>query len=155
MKKLLVLIAALMATTATAGSPGSHVQYVAQKMRYDIWIEACLYTKYDCTGVAVPKVQFKKLRQGLYGYYDGSDTVYVSSAVSRLQKKATLYHEMIHYLQVQKGGLRVPGPAKEICAAEAEAFAEGDKRWDRLGKPSKKRGPNWWLPYQHCWKYYE
>lgn len=147
--RMLVLLAALLATTATYAA--SNWRDVA---KYEVWIEACFYTQYSCVGVSVPKVVYQKMRPGLLGRYAGGDTVYVNRTLSRLQTKATLHHEMIHYLQAVNG-LKVPGPAKEICQAEAEAFALTDKRWVRMGMPNKQRGPNWWRVYSHCHKWFD
>lgn len=151
MKKLMLALGVvlLFATQIAAAS-----SYRYEKMRYDTWLEVCEYTHYSCTNVDVPKVKYKWMGRGLLGQYKGGDTVDINRSVSWSQKRATLYHEMIHYLQAKVGGLRVPGPAKEICEAEAEAFAEGDKRWERMGQSHKKRGPDWWKPYRHCRRFY-
>ena len=160
MKKLLVLLAALLAT-GTAGAfydddvQRRWVEYQEQYARYEVWIEVCHYTQYSCTGLAVPKVKYNYMRAGLLGRYRGGDTVYISTKLSIVQRKATMYHEYIHYLQMHVGGIKVPGPAKSICKAEAEAFAETDKRWVRMGMPWKQRGPDWWRPYKHCHQWYK
>ena len=146
------MIACLLTTTVGAADATT---YRENKMRFDTWLEVCEFTQYSCQGVKVPKVVFEKMRRGLLGYYDGSDTVFVNSEVSWEQKRATLYHEMTHFLQAEVGGLVVPGRAEPICQAEAEAFAEGDARWERMGQPEKKRGPNWWRPYTHCHKWFD
>jgi hypothetical protein len=145
----LTLITVLLGQYALAG-PGERLA----KLKYDMWLEACLYTRYSCEGVPVPKIKYEGMRQGLYGYYDGGDTVFVNKNLWGSQRRATLFHEMVHYLQAKVGGLRVPGPSYDICMAEDEAFSETDDWWDRVGMPGKKRG-NWWGPYRHCWQYIE
>jgi hypothetical protein len=65
-----------------------------------------------------------------------------------------MIHEMIHYLHVQEGIINIPGYAPELCWSENEAFTLVDIWWEWIGKPEKKRGPNWWKPYTHCWPYY-
>lgn len=149
MRKLIAVMLILMGTTAASAG-----DYRTSKLRFDMWLEVCLTGPYSCDGVKVPKVKRTSMEDGLYGYYDGGDTVYINRKLWANQKRATLYHEMLHYLQKQVGGLIVPGPAEQICHAEAEAFEYTDKWWVRIGNPSKQRGDTWWRPYRHCHKYY-
>lgn len=130
------------------------VAYVS-KMKYEMWMEACFYSQYVCANVNVPNVKFEKMRKGLLGYYNGTDTIYIRYGLTGVRLKEVLMHEMIHYIQKQVGGLIVPGPAEQICHAENEAFGLVDQwlidnriLWLVVGK-------NWWKPYTHCWKYYD
>ena len=144
------MIASLFLLTTAEGHA-----YDVQKERYDLWIEACLHTQYSCQGVKPPKVRKVHTRTGLYGYYDGGGTIFISNKLTAEKRRATIYHEMVHYLQAKVGGLPIPGPASLICEAEAEAFAETDERWVRIGLPHRQRGADWWKPYRHCRQFYE
>jgi hypothetical protein len=120
-----------------------------------MWIEACFnFERLSCIELQVPNVEFQKMPSGLYGYYDGGRTVYVNKKLKGDKRRATLHHEFIHYIQKYRGGLIVPGPAEQICRAEEEAFALTDAWWERIGRPNMKRGPKWWKPYTHCYKWY-
>jgi hypothetical protein len=116
------------------------------------WIEMCDVvsenTEYSCGGVTPPKVVYENMRPGLYGYYDGSDTVYVNSALGDHDTLATIIHEMIHYLHVQNKQIPIPGPAKLICWSENEA-------WTLEGLWSGTDNSYWWVAYPHCWRYYD
>jgi hypothetical protein len=102
---------------------------------------------YTCGDVEKPLVVYKWMRKGLYGYYEGGDTVVVSNAIPTGQVYGTLFHEYIHYLHVQLGMIEVPGYAEEICWSEDQAF--------RLeGIWSGDDNSTWWKVYPHCWPYY-
>ena len=153
MRTLLVLIAALMATIACATN--SFTEYDQQLERYNTWAEICVYGPYSCEGVLPPKVDYVNTLGTSYGRYEGNGTVLINDNIDYAQRVSTLYHEMIHYLQVEVGGATIPDYPVFICPMEEEAFAEGDKRWDRVGRPDMKRGPNWWYSYRHCYEYYD
>jgi hypothetical protein len=124
------------------------------RVKYLAWNLVCFDLRdVDCTGVAVPKVlKFKPnpLRPGLMGYYDGSDTVYIRDNIRGPALEEVLAHEMSHYLDVRTLGIRVPGPAKEICFSEKRAWAVSDAYWLRYGRPSKVVGSKWANWYKHC-----
>ena len=134
--------------------PATVLDYTKGKDKYISWINACEYARYSCIDVDLPKVQYKKMRRGLLGYYDGTDTIYIRAGLSGDERREVLMHEMVHYLQKQVGGLRVPGPAKEICTAEEEAFTTVDEWLKDSGLDNLIVGPNWWRPYAHCHPYY-
>ena len=123
--------------------------------KYEAWINACFYTRYSCIGVPVAKVQYERLEDGHLGYYDGGDTVVVSTKLRGIVRKEVLMHEFIHYLQTNIGGLEVPGAPAPICAAEEEAFTTTDKWLVDIGKGYMVVGPLWWKAYPHCWRYYD
>jgi len=120
----------------------------------DVFEEFCrtLSGVYSCDGIAMPKIVYEEMRKGLQGQYRGGDSIYINEELEGLQKKSVLFHEFVHYLQVQVGTLRVPGPPAEICDAEAEAFALTDA-W-RAANGMERIGENWWKPYWYCWEYY-
>jgi hypothetical protein len=130
------------------------LDYNKGKDKYSSWIAACEYTPYSCIDVDLPKVTYKALREGLYGYYDGSDTIYIRQGLMGMTRKEVLMHEMVHYLQVQKGGLEIPGYAEPICRAENEAFTVVDEWLIDKGYRHMVVGPTWWRPYKHCYPWY-
>ena len=151
MRKLLVLIAALMATTAVGAA-----DYGTEYDKYKAWLAACDYTQYTCTGITPPKVVRKPMRPGLLGTYRGGDVIYINKTLGQgTPIQRVLMHEMVHYLQAKVGGLQVPGPAKEICAAEAEAFTQVDKWLIDVGRPDLVVGKDWWKAYTHCYEWYK
>ncbi len=124
------------------------------RAKYKAWFQACDYTDYSCIGVKVPKVVSEYMRYSLLGYYDGGGTVYVNRRLRGQELNEVLMHEMVHYLQKQVGGLRVPGYAEPICHAENEAFAVVDLWLKDHGYEDLMRGPRWWVPYRHCYPWY-
>lgn len=123
--------------------------------KYKAWFQTCDYTPYSCIGVKVPKVVTEWMRYGLLGYYNGTDTVYINRRLRGQQLNEVLMHEMVHYLQVQRGGLDVPGYSVDICRAEEEAFSITDQWLIDHGYADLIRGEEWWQPYRHCWKFYK
>lgn len=150
MKRLLLVII----LGASLLSLGVAEPYREAKIKYDTWLEACIYTQYTCEGIPAPIVSYEKMKYRVLGWYGGGDIVHVNEKLDGVNKRSTLLHEMIHYLQVMDGGYNVPGWAEPICEMEAEAFAEVDEWLDSIGHPEKKRGPDWWIPYDHCWTWY-
>lgn len=142
-----LLAAALLLLPACAGmeSPSDRLTEFA-------WSETCQLIEeerdYTCAGVAMPKVKYESMRPGLYGYYDGGDTVYVNRDLARNDRLTTLIHEMIHFVHVQQEMIPIPGPAVEVCWSENEA-------WLLEGIYSGKDNTNWWISYTHCWPYYD
>jgi len=129
--------------------------YYRNKVVFEMWFEACIQTQYTCGRLTVPNVVRENMRPGLLGQYRGGDTIYVRRGLMGLRLKEVLMHEMVHYIQSKIGGLEVPGYAKEICAAEAEAFATVDQWLIEIGADYLVVGPDWWKPYTHCWKWYD
>lgn len=123
--------------------------------RYQAWINACLYTRYTCSGVQIPAVTYEKMEDDHLGYYDGGDTVFINSRLRGILRKEVLMHEFIHYLQTKVGGLEVPGAAAPICAAEEEAFTIVDQWLVDIGQTYYVIGPLWWVAYPHCWRFYD
>lgn len=144
MKRLLLIGCVLMLAACASLLPSRSMEEVA-------WAEMCslagqLYG-YRCDGITPPLVTYESMRDGLYGYYEGGDTVFVSTNITPEEKMGTLIHEMVHYLHVQLGLVEVPGPAGLICKSEEEA-------WELEGIWSGTDNSGWWRPYTHCWKWY-
>jgi hypothetical protein len=155
MKKLLWGIIATLGLSGSAIADTNWAEeYLDQYARYSMWTVACGITPYSCVGVQTPKMKRVAMRPGLLGFYDGSDTVYVNMNLNGIDLKEVLVHEMVHYLQVQVGGLKVPGRPEPICRAEEEAFTLVDKWLIKIGYKNMVVGPDWWRPYVHCWPYY-
>lgn len=156
--KILVTLLALLATTASATLAQSQwdeeVMYNRSYDRWYSWIEACELTGYPCSEIQIPTVVYEPMRKYLHGWYGGGLKVYVNETLYGTQRRATIIHEMVHYLHAAQGIINVPGWSKEICWSENEAFTLVDKWWVSIGWPEKQRGPYWWRPYTHCWPYY-
>ncbi len=130
-------------------------QFADYREKYKAWFQACDYSPYPCLGIGVPAVVQKWMPYSLLGYYDGSGTVFVNRRLKGQRLNAVLMHEMVHYLQVQAGGLEVPGYAKPICRAEEEAFGIVDEWLIDHSYADLIRGDEWWRPYSHCWEWYK
>jgi len=154
MKLIVALTLLLFSSTVLSHHPDFTLQ-AKSKDKWAMWLVACEFTPYKCSGTKLPKVVYQGMASNLNGYYRGTDTIYINRTLVGYQRRATMLHEMIHYLQAKVGGQRVPGPAEEICKAEAEAFAVTDHWWKSIGRGYKARGPKWWIPYSHCHKYYD
>jgi hypothetical protein len=129
--------------------------------RDDPRVAACtmLQDVYDCRDLdSLPTIEYfpqDPFNPGLRGYYLGGDKIYVRTGMTRFQEKATIFHEMVHYMQVKLGGLSVPGPAYTICRAEAEAFMWTDRYLTLvLGRDWATSGDDWWKAYDHCYDFY-
>ena len=103
---------------------------------------------YQCGGIVPPKVVYEKMRAGLYGYYDGGDTIYINADLGVEDAFSTLIHEDIHYLHVMLEMIPIPGPAELVCWSENEA-------WTLEGIYSDSDNSMWWMSYPHCWPYYD
>jgi hypothetical protein len=120
----------------------------------DVFDEFCdnLSGVYSCAGIDMPIVVYEEMSENMRGQYRGGDTIFINENLEGLEMKSTLFHEFVHYMQVQVGTLRVPGPPDEICDAEAEAFALTDA-WREING-LERVGPSWWKPYWYCWEFY-
>jgi hypothetical protein len=123
--------------------------------KYKAWFQACDYSPYSCIGINPPRVITKHMRRGLLGQYRGGGSVLINRKLRGQKLNEVLMHEMIHYLQVQVGGLKVPGAAEPICRAEEEAFTLVDKWLREHGYADLQVGPKWWRPYGHCHEFYK
>lgn len=129
----------------------------------DTWDTTCLmYDAFEasegraegaCNQVDAPVVVYEEMRDGLWGYYDGGDTIFINSELAGMDQQATLIHEGVHYLDAQWLGLVVPGPAAEICASEDKAWLIEGVWWEMHDRPENAR-PEWWRSYPWCWQYY-
>ena len=149
--KQLVLIAVLLLGTASCDA-------------FDLWEEACSNGVYSCEGIEKPNVEWYTQGKNdkdvvLWGYYDGTNTIYLNTLLKEKGKRFTyevIYHEMIHYLQKKVGGANIPGYVWEICDLEAEAFMLTDKWLVEQGWDEEIMGPDWWANdrYPQCEPYY-
>jgi len=116
------------------------------------WLDMCQllideHVGYECRRLMPPLVHYQSMRDGLHGFYDGSDTIYINSELEDDSLFDVLMHEGIHYVHVQHGIIPLPGPAKAICWSENEA-------WLLTGRYWKKDHSKWWRAYPHCWEFY-
>lgn len=109
----------------------------------------------SCEGIERPKVVYFKAadQPGMNGYYRGGNLLYISDKLEGKKKSTTIFHETVHYLQVMSGGLKLPGPARQICRAEEQAFRFTDIYMDYIGF-DEKVGDDWWKRYWYCWRFY-
>ena len=156
MKKLLVLIAAILATTAAlADKP-----YPPKRMYdvYNAWNMVCFELRdVDCTGMKVPKVltfEPKPRRKGLMGYYTGGDTIWVRENLRQKSMEEVLAHEMSHYIDMKLGLLNpVFNSDLSRCFSEKRAWAVSDAYNRVYGKYSRIVGSEWTRWYTHCTPY--
>jgi hypothetical protein len=124
----------------------------------DIFEDACrMLVQYECGDLAPPKVEFfeAETEPGLRGYYGGGGIIFISNRLEGDDRDMTIFHETVHYIQWQVGGLKLPNTARNVCAAEDEAFLTTDVWIEMVRKrPDLKRGPDWWKAYPYCWSIY-
>ncbi len=134
--------------------------YALAKTKYRIWLDVCLdyRSEVTCGDIEAPKVERVPLREGLNGYYDGGDTVYINRNLRGWERDATIAHEMSHYLDTQLG-MNPEMPVKRsdlegvfgLCMSEKRAWAVTDKYWKRYGAWKKQEiGARWVRWYSHC-----
>lgn len=147
MRRLLMLGACILALSGCMIGTNGDVEY---ELACD-WLEN---TPLDCGDLPPPAVEYfeQAIEPGLNGYFEGAYTIYISDSLNRKKTSSTIFHEIIHYIQAHRGTLVLPGPAKQICEAEAEAFALTDIYNSYIGL--SPIGPDWWKPYWYCWAYY-
>lgn len=136
-------------------------EYLAQSMRYRAWNSLCFdyarMTDRSCLGVPTPKVKRATMEDRLRGYYDGGDTVYINRKLTGRQARATLIHEMSHYLDTMLG-LNPKMPVKvsnkpavfKLCMSEKRAWDLTDQHWRDTGFGSKAVDGDWVKWYAHC-----
>ena len=81
------------------------------------------------------------------GYYEGGDIIYIRKGLSVRDTMEVLIHEQVHYLHDQLQMIEIPGPAKEVCWSENEA-------WTIEGLWSGDDNSKWWKQYPYCWEWY-
>lgn len=115
------------------------------------WLDMCQLlideADYECRRLLPPLVVYEEMSDSLYGYYDGSDTIYINISLKGKDLFDVLMHEGIHYVHVQHGIIEIPGYAEPICWSENEA-------WMLTGIYFGEDNSNWWRWYPHCWQFY-
>jgi len=145
---LLILVVGIFGCTSLE-SKQEQARFATEQMA---WLDMCQLlvderAGYHCARLMPPLVVYEEMREGLYGYYDGSDTIYVRSDLTGTDLFETLMHEGIHYVHVQLQILELPAPAIEVCWSENQA-------WMLTGAYYNEDNSNWWRAYPHCWQYY-
>lgn len=129
------------------------------RLKYKAWNMACELTPETCLGFAAPEIKYEKMRGGLMGYYDGTNTIFINIDLSGDRQMATAIHETIHYIHFMNELVDVPayfanpGSIEKLCWSENQAFTLTDIWLEANG--SRPVGPNWWKPYWHCAPYYD
>ena len=147
MKRVLILAAMLFSLTLVSCFEG--------KSEWDTICPVLAGIELTCENVERPLVEYfgeEEEESGLQGYYEGGDTIYIRDDLSKKLTSSVIVHEIIHYLQVQNGFLSLPGPSKQVCAAEQQAFQITDIYRETIGL--SKVGDRWWKSYWYCWQYY-
>jgi len=115
------------------------------------WLEMCQLlideTDYECMRLLPPVVVYEPMRDGLHGYYNGTETIYINDKLKGDEQQDVLMHEAVHYVHVQHQFIPIPGPAELVCWSENEAWTLSGIYW---GVDNSK----WWQSYPHCWQWY-
>jgi hypothetical protein len=129
------------------------------KAKYRAWNMLCLeFTEErSCAGITPPNIKRVSMREGLRGYYDGGDTVYINRELYGIQKEATIVHEMSHYLDTRLG-LNPEMPVKrsdtpnvyKLCVSEKRAWDLTDRYWVKYLRPGRAAKGEWVTWYDHC-----
>lgn len=134
------------------------VPTLAEPLDVNLWNEVCLHNGvYSCENIAPPKVESKEFDNDKAGEYAGGDTIYLAKDIEVAVIVPTIYHEFVHYLQVQTGNLVLPGDAVDVCAAEDEAY-KLTAEWIAVTPfRSEETLPftEWWESYPECWMFYD
>lgn len=138
---------------------GEQIDFSKSVMKYRAWNALCLdYTPArSCAGIKPPRIKYESMREGLRGYYEGGDTVYVNKNLRGYQREATTFHEMSHYLDT-KLGLNPDMPVRRsdtegvfgLCMSEKRAWDATDKWWKTRLRGKKAVNGDWVKWYDHC-----
>ena len=116
---------------ATAQRTPSYVQ--------DAFNIACEISRYTCKDIRPPNVYYAYMPTA-WGLYVGGDSVFISTALEPyidedIFGRATLLHEMVHYLQtVEDGQGAVIYGIDHWCAVEGEAYVVENTWLSRIGR---------------------
>jgi len=146
------LIASFILLVGIFGCATTGENYKQEQLNGVAWAITCDLLEnegigYLCMRMMPPMVHYEKMRPGLYGYYDGGPMIYVNSELNQQKTINVLIHEQVHYIHVQLQILSIPGPAREVCWSENEA-------WKIEGLYSGQDNSLWWKYYPHCWEWY-
>ncbi len=139
---------------AGAGAWMTGEQYRAdQVLIKDIFERACEITYYDCSKAVVPTVRRSKQvsDQHFKGVYMGGAILWIEEDQEHIQSVLTMFHESVHYLQVEIGGvdpLMVSKPAG--CILEREAMEATNEFAEYMGLPQFKRNLREWKMTYRC-----
>ena len=135
-------------------------EYRLMLAQHRAWNELCFELRdVDCTGMKIPYVEIEKMRKGLQGYYDGTDTVYIREGLTGDALREVLAHEMSHYIDVQLGLATAPVRIDDkvgvfnLCMSEKRAWAVSDAFWKARHYTNREVGGQWVKWYDHCRPY--
>ena len=159
MRRIVVLLASCGLFLSSAVVAHEAPSWDDRTSRYSAWNQLCMEYTPDrsCEGIKPPKVKRVKMEDGLRGYYDGGDTVYLNRKLWGMQKEATTIHEMSHYLDTQLG-LNPDMPVRRsdkkkvlgLCRSERRAWDLTDQYWRNKQRPGRAVDGRWVRWYQHC-----
>jgi Zn-dependent peptidase ImmA (M78 family) len=148
----LLLGAVLLAQQITTVQPMSDAEdnhIIAQIALED----ACRLGRFNCDGLEVPQVrtspQMERMR--LNGVYLGGTALYINDSLLPARKRLTIFHEIVHYLQIQAIG---SNPAminrQGSCILEREAMELSNQYADEIGATVLKRDLEEWYKGYRC-----
>lgn len=95
-----------------------------QRTAHIALVHACQVTQYDCSGIDVPQVRtnLQMPAQGARGMYMGGGILWIDPDLLPIQRRLTIFHEVVHYLQFEAGRLNVVMTSRCVLEREAMEF---------------------------------
>jgi hypothetical protein len=142
--KQIICMASLLIFSLTAEARVSDRYSVAEGWRVTCELLS-QYRNYTCTGIPKPTVIFVNL-PGKFGKYPGGGIIYIRVGMSEELRLDTLVHEMVHYIHDVKKIVAIPGPSREVCKSEAEAY----ELTSLIGPNNSRWHARWYRLYPKC-----
>jgi hypothetical protein len=145
---LLILVALVLSLTAYA-EEGQWSK--DQRIGRLVYKEACRMSNYKCD-IKAPIVRRSETLEtrGLNGMYIGGDIIWINDNLRGTQAWLTIFHETVHYLQIQGKPMKV-SPDVLWCALEWEAADLTNQYVDVLGAADfYKRSYTRWQGIYSC-----
>lgn len=138
----------IIATVTIASAP------VDKSTTQKIFDDACRLSRYECniwTPPPVVRVSPQLSDMKLFGMYTGGRVVWAADNLSIERIKLTVFHESIHYLQFEVGGVNTDMMNRfGQCAIEREAMELTNQYADEMGWPKLKRNLESWKKTYGC-----
>ena len=104
-----------------------------QDSAYRMLIHACQVTGYNCDGEIIPQVrtnpQMKSMK--IRGLYQGGYILWIENDLMPIQRRLTIFHETVHYLQFEVGKANMDMASR--CLLEREAMEYTNLYVDLMG----------------------
>lgn len=149
MKMVRYVIFGVLLTAALAWIGASLLTWLVRQSNAEIappafaeaWTIACEIA--DCTGIDPPRVQLM-WNHAYRGGYNGDGVIHFNPMYPKdgTEMKATLVHEMLHYLTYQKGGIDYASQ-KDICDSENYSYTHVNAWLETIGREDLKI-EQWW-----------